>query len=264
MKDNKLEQQIQHSLNAELSGLNTTSWQHNQFFENATGGNKVRRKLTYNLLLVIVMIIALAGIAYAVTNALGILDYSKSGRLDAEVSDDAALQIIHDLAKVETEHATFVYREVLYDGKTFYVVYDIIPREKGMLIIDSPMDESWYAQTHFNPARQDMEEDSRTIIDRWDEGGYTSAWVVDIDVGMVDDEDYLGVYASNMGTLDEETGVFTGQMEVPFESMKQERKIVIGVSIRPVPDVHDEYSIDYDHQECAYIEHVFQASDTGI
>ena len=26
MKDNRLEQRIQHSLNAELSGLNTTSW----------------------------------------------------------------------------------------------------------------------------------------------------------------------------------------------------------------------------------------------
>ena len=32
MKDNRLEQRIQHSLNAELSGLNTTSWQRDQFF----------------------------------------------------------------------------------------------------------------------------------------------------------------------------------------------------------------------------------------
>ena len=39
MKDNRLEQRIQHSLNAELSGLNTASWQRDQFFENATGGN---------------------------------------------------------------------------------------------------------------------------------------------------------------------------------------------------------------------------------
>ena len=46
MKDKKLEQQIQHSLNAELSGLNTTSWQRDQFFENATGGYKVKRKIS--------------------------------------------------------------------------------------------------------------------------------------------------------------------------------------------------------------------------
>ncbi len=263
MSNNKLEQRIRHSLDAELSGLGTTSWQRNQFFENATGGNKVKKKITYSLVLAAVLIIALAGIAYAVTNALGILDYAKSGRLETEVPDDAAMQIIHDLAKVETEHATFVYREVLYDGKSFYVVYDIIPKEKGMLIFDAPRDESWYFQTHFNPDGQEMKEDSRTIIDRWDEGCYTSAWEVDIDISAVDDEDYIGVYGANVGTLDEKTGIFTGQMGVNFESMKQERKIVLGVSIRPVPDMHDEYSVDYDNQECAYIEHVFQAADTG-
>ena len=60
MKDNRLEQRIQHSLNAELSGLNTTSWQRNQFFENATGGTKVKRKLTYSLVLAIVLLLIAA------------------------------------------------------------------------------------------------------------------------------------------------------------------------------------------------------------
>ena len=60
MKDNRLEQRIQHSLNTELSGLNTTSWQRNQFFENATGGNKVKRKLTYSLVLAIVLLLIAA------------------------------------------------------------------------------------------------------------------------------------------------------------------------------------------------------------
>ena len=46
MKDNSMELRIQHSLNAELSGLNTTSWQRDQYFENATGGIKVKRKLS--------------------------------------------------------------------------------------------------------------------------------------------------------------------------------------------------------------------------
>ncbi|MBR3431515.1 MAG: hypothetical protein IKG87_15590 [Clostridia bacterium] len=60
MKDNRLEQRIQHSLNAELSGLNTTSCQRNQFFENATGGTKVKRKLTYSLVLAIVLLLIAA------------------------------------------------------------------------------------------------------------------------------------------------------------------------------------------------------------
>ena len=60
MKDKKLEQQIRHSLNAELSGLKTTSWQRDQFFENATGGYKVKRKFSYGLVLAIVLLLAAA------------------------------------------------------------------------------------------------------------------------------------------------------------------------------------------------------------
>ena len=49
MKDKRLEQQLQDSLNRTLSGVRTTSFQREQFFENATGGRKVKRKLTYIL-----------------------------------------------------------------------------------------------------------------------------------------------------------------------------------------------------------------------
>ena len=52
-----MELRIQHSLNAELSGLNTTSWQRDQYFENATGGIKVKRKLTYSLVLAIALLL---------------------------------------------------------------------------------------------------------------------------------------------------------------------------------------------------------------
>ena len=52
MKDNRLEQRIQHSLNAELSGLHTTSFQRDQFFENATGGTKVKRKVSVVFVLI--------------------------------------------------------------------------------------------------------------------------------------------------------------------------------------------------------------------
>ena len=57
MKDNRLEQRIQHSLNAELSGLNTTSCQRNQFFENATGGTRKKKKKTYSRELTIVFLL---------------------------------------------------------------------------------------------------------------------------------------------------------------------------------------------------------------
>ena len=52
MKDKRIEERIQHSLNAELSGLRTTSYQRDQFFENATGGYKVKRKISVVAILV--------------------------------------------------------------------------------------------------------------------------------------------------------------------------------------------------------------------
>ena len=52
MKDKRIEERIQHSLNAELSGLRTTSYQRDQFFENATGGYKVKKKISVVAILV--------------------------------------------------------------------------------------------------------------------------------------------------------------------------------------------------------------------
>ena len=59
MKDKQLEQQLQHSLNAALSGLRTTSRQRDQFFERATGGRKVKRKLTFGFSLALIIALML-------------------------------------------------------------------------------------------------------------------------------------------------------------------------------------------------------------
>ena len=66
MKDKRLEEQLQHALNAELSGLRTTSYQRDQFFENATGGYKVKRKLSAVAILVAaLMLITVTALAVA-------------------------------------------------------------------------------------------------------------------------------------------------------------------------------------------------------
>ena len=58
MKDKRTEERIQHSLNAALSGLRTTSGQRDQFFENATGGYKVKRRISVGLVLTAVLLLA--------------------------------------------------------------------------------------------------------------------------------------------------------------------------------------------------------------
>lgn len=261
MKDNRLEQRIQHSLNAELSGLNTTSWQRNQFFENATGGTKVKRKLTYSLVLAIVMLlIAATALAAAITNGFGLMDFWKDTRDNVEIPEDAGQYIEHDLAEEETEHFTVRFREALYDGKTCHIVYDVIPRSKELLLFDKPLDEYWYAQTHLNPDHEKMKVDGRTILDRWDEGGYASGWQVDIDVGS-DTED-IREYSSE-GVLDEETGIYTGQIDVTLGSLREERTLRFIVRMLPLQDMHDEESMDYDHDEYVHMERTFHAAISG-
>ena len=261
MKDNRLEQRIQHSLNAELSGLNTTSCQRNQFFENATGGTKVKRKLTYSLVLAIVMLlIAATALAAAITNGFGLMDFWKDTRDNVEIPEDAGQYIEHDLAVEETEHFTVRFRETLYDGKTCHIVYDVIPRSKELLLFDKPLDEYWYAQTHLNPDHEKMKVDGRTILDRWDEGGYASGWQVDIDVGS-DTED-IREYSSE-GVLDEETGIYTGQIDVTLGSLREERTLRFIVRMLPLQDMHDEESMDYDHDEYVHMERTFHAAISG-
>ena len=261
MKDNRLEQRIQHSLNAELSGLNTTSWQRDQFFENATGGTKVKRKLTYSLVLAIVMLlIAATALAAAITNGFGLVDFWKDTRDNVEIPEDAGQYIEHDLAVEETEHFTVRFREALYDGKTCHIVYDVIPRSKELLLFDKPLDEYWYAQTHLNPDHERMKVDGRTILDRWDEGGYASGWQVDIDVGS-DTED-IREYSSE-GVLDEETGIYTGQIDVTLGSLREERTLRFIVRMLPLQDMHDEESMDYDHDEYVHMERTFHAAMSG-
>ena len=263
MKDNRLEQRIQHSLNAELSGLNTTSCQRNQFFENATGGTKVKRKLTYSLVLAIVMLlIAATALAAAITNGFGLMDFWKDTRDNVEIPEDAGQYIEHDLAVEETEHFTVRFREALYDGKTCHIVYDVIPRSKELLLFDKPLDEYWYAQTRLNADIEEMLEDGRTILDRWDEGGYTSGWQVDIDVGS--DTDTIGETSSRSnGILDEETGIYTGQLDISIGSLKEERTLWFNVWMVPMKDMHDEESMDYDHGEYVHMERTFHAAMSG-
>ena len=261
MKNNRLEQRIQHSLNAELSGLNTTSWQRNQFYENATGGTKVKRKLTYSLVLAIVMLlIAATAVAAAITNGFGLLDFWKNSWGDPEIPADAEKYIEHDTVVDETEHFTVCFRESSYDGKTCHVVYDVIPKSKDLFLFEGYLDENWYGMTHLNPDREKMKEDGRTILDKWNEGGFTSGWIVDIDTGS-DDED-IDEYSST-GVLNEETGVYTGQIIVPLKTLKEERTIWFSVRMLPLTDMQDENSFDYDHAENGYMERTFHAAVSG-
>ena len=240
MKDNRMEQQLQGSLNRTLSGLRTTSFQREQFFENATGGRKVKRKLTYSLslALIIALMMATMGVAFALTNGFGILDFARNAREDVEVPADAEQYIDHDLLVSETEHFTVRFRETAYDGKSCHVVYDVVPKSKDILLFEGIEDEFWYGLTHLNPDREKMLQDGRTILDVWNAGGYAEAWEVDIDVYDPNDTEFIREYGGG-GVLDEETGVYTGQIEVPLSTLREESTLAFSVLMLPRIDMRD-------------------------
>ena len=116
MKDNRLEQRIQHSLNAELSGLNTTSWQRDQFYENATGGTKVKRKLTYSIVLAIVLLLIAATALAAVAGII----FAK--RVPAtEIADQALLKTYGITARMQS---LFIRETAEGAGGTTVVTYE--------------------------------------------------------------------------------------------------------------------------------------------
>ena len=138
----------------------------------------------------------------------------------------------------------------------------MIPKSKDILLFDCPTDESWYGLTHLNADREAMAADGRTILDRWEEGGYTSAWEVDFDVDDPADAELFQLYGG-MGVLNEETGVFTGYIDAPLTGLKSERALAFSVRMLPFEDIHDEYSYDYGRAEYAFLTRVFQAAVSG-
>ena len=126
MKDNRLEQRIQHSLNAELSGLNTTSWQRNQFYENATGGTKVKRKVSVvGVLIAALMLITIT--AFALTNGFGILEYHPD-----QSANQAYVDNIMTLNQTwDGKYFSATIHEAVFDGMKMTFTMSISPKENA-------------------------------------------------------------------------------------------------------------------------------------
>lgn len=260
MRDDLSREKMHKAIDSTLSGLQGDPWLFQRISSRASEGEIiVKKKISVGLVLAIVFLLA-AVTAFAITNGFGLLDFWKNTRGDAEIPADAGRYIEHDTVTDETEHFTVCFRESSYDGKTCHVVYDVIPKSKDLFLFEGYLDENWYGMTHLNPDREKMKEDGRTILDRWNEGGFTSGWIVDIDAGS-DDED-IGEYSST-GVLNEETGVYTGQITVPLKTLKEERTIWFSVRMLPLTDMQDENSFDYDHAENGYMERTFHAAVSG-
>lgn len=247
-----------------LSGLQENPYLYQRVIaqENRKDGIIMKKKIPISILLMIVLLFATTCVAFALTHGFGILDFARTRWEEVEVPPDAEKYIDHDLAVTETEHFTVCFREAAYDGISCHLVYDVIPKQQDILLFEGIEDESWYGLTHLNPDREKMLRDGRTILDRWNEGGYASAWEVDFDVYDPNDTEFIQEYGGG-GVLDEETGVYTGHIDVPLPTLKEERTITFSVRMLPRTDMHDAFAVDYDRAEYGMLTQSFHAAVSG-
>ena len=253
------------AIDTTLSGLQENPYLYQRVIaqQNRKDGIIVLKKIPISIVLVLVLLFIATCVAFALTNGFGILDFARSGRDNVEIPADADRYILNEVSTIECAHATVVFREAAYDGRTFHMTYDVVPKSKQMLLCDCPLDESWYAFTHLDFQEEDLQRDHRTIADRVAEGGYSTIWNVDFDLTDPTDTEYIYEYGSMGSVLNEETGVFTSTVEIPYEALRTQRQVRLSIRLLPLTDIHDEFSYDYDRSEIAAMVYDLQAAVSG-
>ena len=105
MRDKRFEERIQRSLNAELSGLRTTPRQRDRFFDNAAGGYKVKRKLTYTMILaLILMTITVTALAAVLLGGRDFVDRILAPRAAQTDSDSFTQEEINEILRIAEEN----------------------------------------------------------------------------------------------------------------------------------------------------------------
>lgn len=257
MKDSLFQEKIKHAVDYATSDVHPDAFLAQRVLARAQQTSAVHRRkkrLVSAALLIALMLAAVTALALGLQ--YGILDFAHSRRPNAEIPSDAQDGTLYHLKSVACDHADVHFREAYYDGKTCYIVYDVVPRSQDILLLDCPCDESWYGLTHLEYDRQAAQADRRTVLDRWNAGGYTQAYEIDFDCNA----SHLGYTVT--GVLDEETGIYTGFAEIPFDTFQAERALSLSVRLLPITDMNCEMNgYDYDHAEYAAFDHTFHAAD---
>lgn len=232
------------AIDTTLSGLQADPWLAQRVVNRERTSEPVmKKKLSIGTIIIILSVILTTVTAFALTKGFGLLNFFT---IDSkkEVPENFEQYIMHNLGTITTDHFTVNIREGYFDGKTVHLIYDIVPKNKNILLLSngSSIDESWYSVTHLQYDQQ--QDDGTTVLDYWNESSYTSIWIVDISVETNENTQH-----SENAVLNEETGILTGQIQFPFSQLKTERTILFNFQAAPLTDVHIMESIDYDHAD---------------
>lgn len=206
----------------------------------------MKRKISVALVVALVAV-AVCAVALAAANRAGMLDFI--GRYaNAYIPEDAASYVQNDVATIEEDGVVINVRESYYDGRTLRFTVDVTPKNGKMLLVgvDSMVTDPWQGLISLTYDQMDQS-DTRTILDAYAQGGYTSMW--NVNVWTVDET--LGETADGSCdfVLDAQDGTLTYFVQRTYSTDLAERDIELSVTMTPYDDpVEGEETLNRDRR----------------
>ena len=217
------------------------------------GVRTLKKQIGWVLAVVLVILLALSVAGYGQE---GIPDRIDEDRYDIEVTAVPVQPVHADDTAIDSTHFSVIFRNPFYDGNEASITYDVIPKDKGILLAGRNPNEMIRVLTLVDEEKGQICEENKTVLNLWDDGNYDAFYLVEVNhVDDVSGVEFVRHYGDgSVGILDMETGTYTGEIVVHFDQYKPERNLFFSVRMLPFNDIHDENSENYDLSENASIE----------
>ncbi len=133
MTNDRMQAAVRQKLDSELSALRTSPIQRESLYATATGGIKVKKKLTVGLVFALILFLTTLTALAMELSGWGLTDWLARKAADQQVP--TTIPATHG----DTDHrvATLQLRELTTDGYGVYTALAITPKEEGTLILNS-------------------------------------------------------------------------------------------------------------------------------
>lgn len=227
-------EELSGALHRRMEGVQVSPRLRRQTLAAAQGkeGRPIMKKKFSAALAAALIIAALSAVALAAAGRAGMLDFLARYQ-GTYIPDDAGSYIQSDVATLEEDALTVSVRELYYDGRTARLMVDVTPKDEKTLLLgaDCSMLDSW--QNLAQPLDGSWDEaDTRTVLDVYRAGGYTSAcrvslWTEEVAEGRTD-----GAMDFALGA----DGTLTIYLEQRYDSDLPGREIALVVDAIPFAD----------------------------
>ena len=154
MTNDRMQAAVRRKLDSELSALRTSPMQRESLYATATGGIKVKKKLTVGLVLALILFLTTLTALAMELSGTGVLDWLY--RREREQKMNTTIPI----AKGVTEHraASLELREAITDGYGVYLSLAVTPKEEGTLFLSNRINPYWHTAAELGLTTDDPEQ----------------------------------------------------------------------------------------------------------